>query len=81
VEDKSMTLAAPDVMTIGQVARHFGVRDWMVRRLWERKLLPAAARLGTFRIVSSGDLPLIGQALRDAGYLDAVEDKEVVCAS
>lgn len=64
-----MTLTRPDGMTLGAIARHFGVRPWMVRRLFERGLLPPAARLGMFRVVSESDLPLVETALLGAGYL------------
>jgi DNA-binding transcriptional MerR regulator len=58
-----------NVMTLGQVATQFGVRTWQVRRLYERKLLPPALRVGQYRVVPEADLPLVEQALRTAGYL------------
>jgi DNA-binding transcriptional MerR regulator len=64
---------ATTILTIGDVARHFGVRPWKVRALYERGLLPPAARLRSYRIVTDDDLPRIEQALRDAGYLGEQE--------
>jgi hypothetical protein len=57
------------VYTIGTLAAHFGVRPWQVRRLFERGLLPPAARLGAYRVVGEGELPAVEAALRTAGYL------------
>jgi hypothetical protein len=59
----------PEVYTIGGLARHFGVEAWQVRRLFQRNLLPPAARLGAWRVVTADDLPVVEQALRSAGYL------------
>jgi DNA-binding transcriptional MerR regulator len=67
---------APGCLTIGATAARFGVRPWHVRRLFERGLLPPAARLGCYRVISECDLPIIEQALRQAGYLS----REVVSA-
>jgi hypothetical protein len=64
-----MTLTKPDVMTVGAVARYFGCRTWMVRRLFERGLLPPAPRMGPMRVVSECDLPVVERALLNAGYL------------
>jgi DNA-binding transcriptional MerR regulator len=55
--------------TLGQVARHFGVQLWQVRRLYERRLLPEPPRVGTYRIIEPRDLERVGAALRRAGYL------------
>jgi DNA-binding transcriptional MerR regulator len=56
-------------MTLGDVADHFGCEVWQVRRLYERHLLPPAARIGMYRIVDPDDLPKVEAALREAGYL------------
>jgi len=56
-------------LTLGAVGRRFGVQTWMVRRLFERNLLPPAQRVGAYRVVAVADLPLVEKALRDAGYL------------
>jgi DNA-binding transcriptional MerR regulator len=60
-----------NVLTIGTVARRFGVPAWQVRRLFERGLLPPAVRVGAYRVVAEADLPRVEQALRQAGYLPA----------
>jgi DNA-binding transcriptional MerR regulator len=56
-------------LTIGDVARRLGCQGWQVRRLFQRGLLPEAARVGAYRVVSERDLPLVEKALREAGYL------------
>jgi hypothetical protein len=68
-----------NVMTVGDVARRYpGVRPWQIRRLFERGLLPPAARVGPYRVVMADDLPAVEQALRVAGYWQPEEAK---CAS
>jgi hypothetical protein len=67
-------MQATAVMTVGMVAARYSrperpVRPWMVRRLFERKLLPEPTRLGPVRIFDESDLPVIEAALRAAGYL------------
>ncbi len=62
-------------LTVGQAAQHFGVAEWKIRRLYERRLLPPAARLGTYRVIGPDDLPRVEEALRQAGYL---RDREAV---
>jgi DNA-binding transcriptional MerR regulator len=64
-----MSLSDPSILTIGAVARHFGCPAWCVRRLFERGLLPPAPRVGAYRVITAGDLPLVERALRAAGYL------------
>jgi DNA-binding transcriptional MerR regulator len=64
-----MTLSDPAAFTVGAVAERFGVPPWQVRRLFERGLLPPAARAGAYRVIAAADLPKVEQALRDAGYL------------
>jgi hypothetical protein len=59
----------PQYITIGVAARHFGCQAWQVRRLFERGLLPQAARVGAYRVIAISDLPAVGKALRHAGYL------------
>jgi hypothetical protein len=61
-------------LTLGDVARHYGVPVWRVRRLFERDFLPPACRAGTYRLVAVRDLPKVGDALRAAGYLPAVQE-------
>jgi hypothetical protein len=57
------------VLTLGDVARHFAVELWQVRRLYERGQLPPAHRCGRYRVALPGDLPAIERALRQCGYL------------
>jgi len=64
----------PFPLTLGAVARHFGVEVWQVRRLFERGLLPPAERLGAYRVVPARDLAKVERALRQAGYLPAKEE-------
>jgi hypothetical protein len=52
------------------VAAYFGLPTWRIRRLFERGLLPAAPRVGAYRVVTAADPPAIEQALRQAGYLN-----------
>ncbi len=63
-------------MTLGAVARHFKCRTWQIRRLFERNLLPPAARVGTYRVIAAIDLPLVEKALRVAGYLPNLANDE-----
>jgi hypothetical protein len=62
-----MTSAPP--LTVGGVAKHFGLPAWQVRRLFETNRLPEPMRVGRYRIVTAADLPAIRAALVDAGYL------------
>jgi DNA-binding transcriptional MerR regulator len=64
-----MCLSNPSVLTIGAVARRYGCPPWQIRRLFERGLLPPAARVGAYRVIAAGDLPLVEETLRAAGYL------------
>jgi hypothetical protein len=63
------------MMTMGQVALHFSekygddVPAWKIRRLFERKLLPAAMRVGCYRVIDVRDLSKVEAALEEAGYL------------
>jgi len=59
-------------LTTGDVARHYGVATWQVRRLFESGRLPEPeTRAGQYRLVSADDLPRVGEALAEAGYLKA----------
>jgi hypothetical protein len=60
-------------LTLGEVARRYGVPVWRVRRLYERELLPQAPRAATWRLVAVRDLPKVRKALQAAGYLPPVE--------
>jgi hypothetical protein len=69
-----MSQTPPSVpLTIGQVARHFGVAPWQVRRLYEAKKLPEPPRVGAYRVVPPGDLHKVEAALRACGYLPVQE--------
>lgn len=59
----------PSRLTLGAVARHFGVPVWKVRRLFERGLLPPAERVAGLRVVAPTELPVVAAALCRAGYL------------
>jgi hypothetical protein len=66
-------MSDPSVLTTGDVARRYGIPEWKVRRLFERGLLPPAARIGAYRVIAAGDLPAVERALCDAGYLRPAE--------
>lgn len=55
--------------TTGDLAAHFQVRDWQIRRVFERGLVQERGRLGKYRLVYHGDLPAVERALRQLGYL------------
>ncbi len=73
-----VTLEAGAYLSLGEVAARFGLDLWKVQRLFRRRLLPAPPRLGPFRIVREEQLPEIGRALADAGYLPPVSRSEQV---
>jgi DNA-binding transcriptional MerR regulator len=56
-------------LSTGDAASHVGVAPWQIRRLYERGILPPAARVGSYRVIDPDELPKIEAALRDAGYL------------
>jgi hypothetical protein len=58
-------LTAPLPMTLGAVAKRYGLPVWKIRRLYELKQLPEPRRIGFYRI----DLPQIEEALRRMGYI------------
>jgi DNA-binding transcriptional MerR regulator len=64
-----VSTAIPPIITIGAAARRLRRPLWQVRRLYERGLLPPAARVGPYRVIAEADLPRVEQALRKAGYL------------
>ncbi len=66
-------MIAPAPLTLGAVAKRFGCRQWQVRRLFERGLLPEPPRVGAYRVIAEADLPAVEDALRRAGYLPAPE--------
>jgi len=56
-------------LTLGDLARHFGIPLWKIQRIYQRGLLAQPRRIGGYRIVNARDLPVIAAALRTAGYL------------
>jgi hypothetical protein len=60
---------ASQLLTLGVVAKRFGVKLWQVRRCFERGLLPPAARCANYRVVEERQLPAVEAALRRGGYL------------
>jgi AraC-like DNA-binding protein len=59
----------PPFLTVGDLAQHFKVSSWKIRRIFERGLLPQPLRLGLYRAIPSADLHKVERALREAGYL------------
>jgi hypothetical protein len=66
-----MPMATARVMTIGDVAKLYGIPAWKVRRVYEVGILPPADRLGPNRIVHAEQLPALERALRGLRYLPA----------
>ncbi len=56
-------------LTLGDAGDHFNVREWQLRRLYSRGILPEPARVGRFRVIAVADLPAIESALRVSDYL------------
>jgi hypothetical protein len=56
-------------MSLDEVAKRLGCEVWQVRRVFEKKLLPPAHRIGMYRVVEKSELPRIRAALVKAGYL------------
>lgn len=61
---------ARELLTLGEAAAALGVRDWQLRRAFERGLLQEPTRVGINRVVRRTDLSRIAIVLRQAGYLD-----------
>ena len=61
------------LLTMGVVAKHFGVQQHHVRRVFVRGLLPEPERVGAYRVIHEADLPAVEKALRQAGYLEGTE--------
>jgi DNA-binding transcriptional MerR regulator len=64
-----MNLATSPFLAAGDVARILGVPPWVIRRMFERGLLPEAPRFRTYRIFTEADVPRIRDALVRHGYL------------
>ena len=54
-------------LTVGDVARLFGVEDWHVRRVVDRLPTPVP-RVGRYRPIPRSLLPAIAKSLRDHGW-------------
>lgn len=63
-----LTTTAPR-LTTGDVGRHFGVPQWVIKRLYESGRIPEPGRFGRYRVVPAADLPAVQEALVAAGYL------------
>jgi hypothetical protein len=63
------SVASKPFMTVTEAGARLGVPGWVVRRLFERKLLPEPQRAGERRIIIEEDLPVLEKALRQHGYL------------
>lgn len=59
----------PSQYTVGDLAKHFELPAWKVRRIFERRILPEPERVGAYRVIQACDLPAIEDALRRVGYL------------
>jgi hypothetical protein len=66
--------------TVGDLARHFKVEVWHVRRLFERRFLPEPTRCGMYRMFTVEQLPQIEAALIAAGYLSAKRTEKATAA-
>ena len=62
---------AIEFLTLGEIACRYGCQLWQVRRLFERKIVPEARRIGNYRVVPEVELPDIESALLHAGYIAA----------
>ena len=58
-----------EFLSTGQAAKKVGIRSWEVSRLYERGMMPPAARAGNRRIIPIEDLPALREAAKQAGYL------------
>jgi len=67
---KPQPAGAGSYLTLGDLGRRLGVPVWKIRRLYERGLLPAARRVGSWRVVMETDVSTVEEALRAAGYLE-----------
>jgi hypothetical protein len=52
-----MSAVVTQALTLGAVAKHYGIPLWKVRRVFERRLLPEPGRIGHYRVVASENLP------------------------
>jgi len=68
-----MTLAATNLLTVGQAAEHLGAQTWRVQRLLERGGFTRYRRVGRNRVIDASDLPQLRAALVRVGYLKETE--------
>lgn len=68
-----LTDTVPARLTTGDVGRHFGVPQWVIKRLYESGRLPEPERFGRNRVVPAADLPAVSAALVAAGYIAGKE--------
>jgi hypothetical protein len=59
------------VLTLGQVAEHFGIKTWLVQRTIERGFYPQPSKVGKLRVIPRNELPAVRDAIVRAGYLHA----------
>jgi hypothetical protein len=71
---------ANELMSTGQVARHFGVSEWRVNRVLERGLLARPERFGRYHMFRPADLPAVREALIKAGYLPQAPEGQAVAS-
>ncbi len=57
------------MLSTQDVAKHFGMPAWLIRRLYQNGMLPPARRFRGYRLITPDELPTIKDALRKAGYL------------
>lgn len=62
-----------------RAAGHTEAREWMIRRLFERGLLPEPARLGRYRVIPESDVADVERAMRAAGYLRDQRPEVAAC--
>jgi hypothetical protein len=68
-----MSLPPVDI-TLGDIARHYQLPDWIVRRLFTNKHLEEPRRrAGRWRLFSPRDVAAIERKLRELGYLPSRE--------
>jgi hypothetical protein len=71
LEKPTMSESELRLLTMGEVAREIGrgCQSWQVARIFERGLLPAAMRIGRYRVVRADQVPEIRRVLEEARYI------------
>jgi hypothetical protein len=62
-------MAPEDLLTLGQVASHFGVQLWQMRQAIARGLLKPSGRVGGWQVIHRRRLEEVRAALERGGYL------------